>query len=76
VRADRSTLGSGENRSGAIGLDVMKVVFDITQKVWRQRECTYAGLSLWRTHPSAAGNVIDAALNCDLSVQQVEVSSL
>ena len=69
-------MGSGEDRSGAFGSDVMKVVFDIAQQMWRQRECTNARLGLRRAYLAAASDIVDAALDGDFAVQQVEVSSL
>jgi hypothetical protein len=51
-----------------------KVIFDVIEQMWRQRESTHARLGLRRAHLAAAGDIVDAALYGDCSVLEVEVS--
>jgi len=69
-------VGSGEDRSVAFGSDLTKVLFDIAQQMWRQRETTNARFGLRRADLAAASDIVDAALDGDCAVQEVEVSSL
>jgi DNA-binding protein YbaB len=55
---------------------LVKVLFDIAQQMWRQRESTNARFSLRRAHLAAASDIVDAALDGDCAVQEVEVSPL
>jgi len=76
VRSDRSTVGSGEERSVAFGSDLTKVLFDIAQQMWRQRESSNSRFGLRRAYLASASYIVDAALDGDCAVQEVEVSSL